>query len=413
MASVTLRRLAKRYDPHSRPALEEVSLEVSDGEFFALVGPSGCGKTTLLRCIAGLEEPSAGEILLDGRDVTGLDPAARDIAMVFQTYALYPHLTVRRNIAFGLEVRRMPASEIARRVQQAADRLGLGTLLDRRPGELSVGERQRVALGRALVREPHVFLLDEPLSHLDPNLRIELRSELLELHRALHTTVVYVTHDQVEAMTMGQRIAVLEGGRLRQVGTPAELYGRPADVFVARFIGSPGMNILTGRGRATGDEGGVVDCGTWCVPVPLERYEGEIYLGVRPEHVSLVAPDQGVGAAEVRGVEPLGPDTIVRLDAGGQQVAARLHGIPDLRPGDRVGVIADAAHASRGNQLLLRRLHVAALVDRAAHDHGVAAGPVPQVTEPRVRLRQHRLLQLRGHPGDAAVGAHVDAVDLS
>jgi len=341
VASVTLRRLAKRYAPQSRPALEEVSLEVSDGEFFALVGPSGCGKTTLLRCIAGLEEPSAGEILLDGRDVTGLDPAARDIAMVFQTYALYPHLTVRRNIAFGLEVRRTPASEIARRVQQAADRLGLGTLLDRRPGELSVGERQRVALGRALVREPHVFLLDEPLSHLEPNLRIELRSELLELHRALHTTVVYVTHDQVEAMTMGQRIAVLEGGRLRQVGTPAELYGRPADVFVARFIGSPGMNILTGRGRATGDEGGVVDCGTWCVPVPLEGYEGEIYLGVRPEHVSLVAPDQGVGAAEVRGVEPLGPDTIVRLDAGGQPVAARLHGIPDLRPGDRVGVKLD------------------------------------------------------------------------
>jgi len=285
VASVTLRRLAKRYGPHSRPALEEVSLEVGDGEFFVLVGPSGCGKTTLLRCIAGLEEPSAGEILLDGRDVTRLEPAARDVAMVFQTYALYPHLTVRRNIAFGLEVRRVPTAEIARRVQQAADRLGLGTLLDRGPGELSGGERQRVALGRALVREPRVFLLDEPLSQLEPNLRSELRSELLELHRALHTTVVYVTHDQVEAMTMGQRIAVLEGGRVRQVG--------------------------------------------------------KIYLGVRPEHVSLVAPDQGIGAADVRGVEPLGPDTIVRLDAGGQPIAARLHGIPDLRPGARVGVKLD------------------------------------------------------------------------
>jgi len=341
VASVTLRRLAKRYDPHSRPALEEVSLEVGDGEFFVLVGPSGCGKTTVLRCIAGLEEPSAGEILLDGRDVTRLEPAARDVAMVFQTYALYPHLTVRRNIAFGLEVRRVPTAEIARRVQQAADRLGLGTLLDRGPGELSGGERQRVALGRALVREPRVFLLDEPLSQLEPNLRSELRGELLELHRALHTTVVYVTHDQIEAMTMGQRIAVLEGGRVRQVGNPAELYGQPADVFVARFIGSPGMNILTGRGRATGDEGGVVDCGGWSVPVPLERYEGEIYLGVRPEHVSLVAPDQGIGAADVRGVEPLGPDTIVRLDAGGQPIAARVHGIPDLRPGDRVGVKLD------------------------------------------------------------------------
>ncbi|PYO96112.1 MAG: hypothetical protein DMD60_11600 [Gemmatimonadetes bacterium] len=341
MASVTLRRLAKRYDPHGRPALEEVSLEVSDGEFFVLLGPSGCGKTTLLRCIAGLEEPSAGEVLLDGRDVTRLEPAARDVAMVFQTYALYPHLTVRRNIAFGLEVRRVPAAEITRRVQQAAERLGLGTLLDRRPGELSGGERQRVALGRALVREPQVFLLDEPLSHLEPTLRSELRAELLELHRALRTTVVYVTHDQVEAMAMGQRIAVLERGRLRQVGTPAELYGRPEDVFVARFIGNPGMNLLKGRGRSTGDEGGVVDCGTWSVPVPLERYEGEIYLGVRPEHVSLVAPDQGVGAADVRGVEPLGPDTIVRLDANGQALVARLHGIPDLRPGDRVGVKLD------------------------------------------------------------------------
>jgi len=341
VASVTLRRLAKRYDPHGRPALEELSLAVNDGEFFVLLGPSGCGKTTALRCIAGLDEPSAGEVLIGERDVTRLDPAARDVAMVFQTHALYPHLTVRRNIAFGLEVRRVPSAEIARRVQQAADRLGLGTLLDRRPGELSGGERQRVALGRALVREPQVFLLDEPLSHLEPTLRAELRAELLELHRALHTTVVYVTHDQIEAMAMGQRIAVLEAGRLRQLGTPAELYGRPADVFVARFIGSPGMNILRGRGRGTGDDGGVVDCGAFSIPVSLERYEGEIYLGVRPEHVSLVAPDQGIGAADVRGVEPLGPDTLVRLDGGGEPLVARVHGIPDLRPGDRVGVKLD------------------------------------------------------------------------
>ncbi len=183
--------------------------------------------------------------------------------------------------------------------------------------------------------------MDEPLSNLEPTLRGELRADLLELHRALHTTVVYVTHDQIEAMTMGQRIAVLEGGRLRQVGTPAEVYGRPADVFVARFIGNPGMNILRGRGRGAGEEGGIVDCGSWSVPVPLERYEGEIYLGVRPEHVSLVAPDQGVGAAEVRGVEPLGPDTLVRVDAGGPALVARVHGIPDLRLGDRVGVKLD------------------------------------------------------------------------
>jgi ABC-type sugar transport system ATPase subunit len=341
MASVTLHRLAKRYHADGRPAFEELSLEVRDGEFFVLLGPSGCGKTTVLRCIAGLEEPSAGEILIGERDVTQLEPAARDVAMVFQAYALYPHLTVRRNIAFGLEVRRVPAADIARRVQQAADRLGLGPLLDRRPGDLSGGERQRVALGRALVREPQVFLFDEPLSNLEPTLRAELRAELLELHRALGTTVVYVTHDQIEAMTMGQRIAVLEGGRLRQVGTPAELYGRPADVVVARFLGSPGMNILAGRGRGTGDLGGVVDVGAWSVAAPLERYEGEIYLGVRPEQVSLVAPDQGVGTADVRSVEPLGADTLVRMDAGGQPLVARVSGIPDLRPGDRVGVKLD------------------------------------------------------------------------
>jgi multiple sugar transport system ATP-binding protein len=248
---------------------------------------------------------------------------------------------VRKNLAFGLEVRRVPAAEIARRVQQAAVRLRLEPLLDRRPGELSGGERQRVALGRALVREPQVFLLDEPLASLEPALRGELRDVLVDLHRAIGATVVYVTHDQVEAMTMGERIAVLEGGRLRQVGTPAELYGLPADVFVARFIGNPGMNILTGRGRGTGDAGGVVDCGTWSVPVPLERYEGEIYLGVRPEHVSLVASDQGIGTAHVRGVEPLGPDTLVRLDAGGQPLVARVHGISDLRAGDPVGVKLD------------------------------------------------------------------------
>src|SRR5437867_9623306 len=305
MASVSLRRLAKRYDPTGKAVLDDVSLEVHDGELFVLLGPSGSGKTTVLRCVAGLEQPSAGEILIGERDVTRLDPAARDVAMVFQTQALYPHLTVRGNVAFGLQVRRVPAAEIARRVQQVADRLGLGPLLDRRPAELSGGERQRVALGRALVREPQVFLLDEPLSNLEPTLRGELRAELLELHRALHTTVVYVTHDQIEAMTMGQRIAVLEGGRLRQVGTPAEVYGRPADVFVARFIGNPGMNILRGRARGAGEGGGVVGWGCWAVPVPLERYEGEIYLGVRPALV------------------------------------ARVHGIPDLRLGDRVGVKLD------------------------------------------------------------------------
>jgi len=347
MASVTLRRLAKRHTPDGRPALDGLSLEIQDGELFVLLGPSGSGKSTMLRCVAGLEEPSDGEILIDDREVTSLPPAERDVAMVFQTYALYPHLTVRGNIAFGLEVRRVPAAEVARRVQATAARLGLAALLDRHPGQLSGGERQRVALGRALVREPRVFLLDEPLSNLDPQLRVELRAQLLELHRDLKATIVYVTHDQVDAMTLGQRIAILDGGRLRQVGTPADVYGRPADVFVARFLGSPGMNILAGRGRGTGEpggKGGLVDVGVWSVPVALERYEGEIHLGVRPEHVGLVDPDQGLGPADVRVVEPLGAETVVRLDAGGQPLVARVPGLRDFRPGDRVGVKIDRQH---------------------------------------------------------------------
>jgi multiple sugar transport system ATP-binding protein len=344
MASVTLRRLTKTYDPGAQPVLEDLSLEVGDGEFFVLLGPSGCGKTTLLRCIAGLEEPSAGEILIGERDVTHVAPGARDVAMVFQTHALYPHLTVRGNIGFGLAVRGVAAPEIARRVGAAATRLGLVAALDRLPGALSGGERQRVALGRAIVREPQVFLLDEPLSNLDPTLQNDLRAELLTLHRALRTTVVYVTHDQMDAMALGHRIAVLDGGRLRQLGTPAEVYGQPADVFVARFLGNPGMNILKGRGRGARGGGAVVDCGAWSLAVPLEDYDGEIHLGVRPEHVALCAPDQGTGVADVRVVEPLGAETLVYLDAGGQPLVARVAGFADLRAGDRIGVKLDHHH---------------------------------------------------------------------
>ncbi|HYT04109.1 MAG TPA: ABC transporter ATP-binding protein [Gemmatimonadales bacterium] len=346
MASVTLRRLTKTYGAAGAPALDDVSLEVRAGELLVLLGPSGCGKTTLLRCVAGLEDPSDGEILIGDRDVTRLRPAARNVAMVFQGHALYPHLTVRGNIAFGLEVRGVPGAEIARRVQETAERLGIAPLLERRPAQLSGGERQRVALGRAVVRDPQVFLFDEPLANLDATLRAELRADLLALHAGLGVTTLYVTHDQVEAMTMGQRIAVLQAGRLRQVGAPAEVYGRPADVFVARAVGSPGMNVLKGRGRGTreGEGGGTVDFGGWSVPVSLERYDGEIHVGVRPEHVGLGAPAQGVGIAQVRAVEPLGPDTLVRLDARGQTIVARVPGIPDLHPGDRVGVKLDRRH---------------------------------------------------------------------
>jgi ABC-type sugar transport system ATPase subunit len=341
MASVTLRGLSKTFEGAAQAAVRDVSLEARDGELLVLLGPSGCGKTTLLRCIAGLEDPTAGEVLIGDRVVTDLPPAERDVAMVFQSYALYPHLDVRENIAFALEMRGVAPPEIARRVGETAARLGLGDLLDRRPDQLSGGQRQRVALARAIVRQPQLFLFDEPLSNLDAPLRIELRAELLALHRALPTTMVYVTHDQVEALTMGQRIAVLHEGRLRQVGTPADVYERPADVFVARLVGSPGMNVLEGRGRGMGDEGRVVEAGSLVVPVALTEYEGQLFLGVRPEHVGLCAVDKGVGNGDVLVVEPRGNETIVHLNVGGQPLVARLPGLVDVQLGTRVGVKLD------------------------------------------------------------------------
>ena len=263
MARVALRNLTKGFGAGAKPVLRDLSLEVSDGEFVVLLGPSGCGKTTALRCVAGLESPDSGEILIGDRDVTLLPPAERDVAMVFQNYALYPHLTARQNIAFPLEMRGLRKAEVSRRVQETAARLGLGELLDRRPGQLSGGQRQRVALGRAIVRAPQVFLFDEPLSNLDARLRVETRAELLKLHRALGATMVYVTHDQVEAMSMADRVILLSAGRITQNGTPADLYECPASLFVARFIGTPPMNILAlshGRDGAViaGTEGPIV-----------------------------------------------------------------------------------------------------------------------------------------------------------
>jgi ABC-type sugar transport system ATPase subunit len=340
MASVTLRRLTKRFDS-GPPVLQGLSLEVEDGEFLVLLGPSGCGKTTALRCIAGLEEPTAGEILIGPRDVTHLPPAERDVAMVFQNYALYPHLTVRQNLAFPLAMRRTPTADITRRVQAAAERLGIDDLLERRPGELSGGQRQRVALGRAIVREPKAFLFDEPLSNLDAKLRVEMRTELLKLHRSLGATMLYVTHDQVEAMTMGRRIAVLHQGELRQVGTPAEVYGRPADAFVARFIGSPGMNLVPGS--ADPKRKRVAICGSLRIRAPL-TIPDHVQIGVRPEHLSLGDPGEGSGAALVRMVEPLGSETLVHLDAGGAAFVAKVPGIAALTVGDRVGVRVDSHH---------------------------------------------------------------------
>src|SRR5438094_2302136 len=340
MASVALRQLSKVFDGGIQ-ALQQLDLDVRDGELLVLLGPSGSGKTTVLRCIAGLEEPTSGDVVIGDRVVTHAAPAERDVAMVFQTPALYPHLSVRENIAFPLDMRGVADAQVARRVAEAAARLAIATVLDRRPAQLPEGERQRAALARAVVRAPQAFLLDEPLSRLDGPLRIELRAELLALHRALGATMIYVTHDQTEAMTIGQRIAILHEGRLRQVGTPEEVYQRPADVHVARFVGTPGMNVLQGRGRGTEQEGRVIDAGSLVIPVELSTYEGELQVGIRPEFVDLCAVDQGVGNVDVLVVEPLGSETLVHLNTGGQALVARLPGFADVRVGTRVGVKVD------------------------------------------------------------------------
>jgi multiple sugar transport system ATP-binding protein len=281
MSRIVLDRISKLFGDDV-VAVDDVSLEIPDGEFMVLVGPSGCGKSTILRMIAGLEDVTAGEITIGDRQVTDLEPKARDIAMVFQSYALYPHMTVEQNLAFGLKLRKTPKAELKQRVFDAAKILGLLPLLERRPAELSGGQRQRVAMGRAMVREPQAFLMDEPLSNLDAKLRVQMRGQLMLLHERLKTTTVYVTHDQVEAMTLGERVAVLRDGVLQQVDTPQELYRHPTNLFVAAFIGSPPMNLVEARVRA-----GRLEFGGWDLPsgdgVDLSSYEGKnVILGVRP-----------------------------------------------------------------------------------------------------------------------------------
>ena len=362
MASVSLRRLAKRYDPTGKAVLDDVSLEVHDGELFVLLGPSGSGKTTVLRCVAGLEQPSAGEILIGERDVTRLDPAARDVAMVFQTQALYPHLTVRSNIAFGLEVRHVAPADVERRVQQAADRLGLGAVLDRRvrqaadrlgltgvldrhPGELSGGERQRAALGRALVREPQVFLFDEPLSNLDAKLRVQMRVELKRLHERLETTAIYVTHDQVEAMTLGDRVVVMKDGWIQQVGEPLELYGKPANRFVAGFIGSPSMNfvevtVADATGALWADTPGLRVKVPPAIAGRLGAYKGQrLTLGIRPEDLRVATGSDGADHSfdtVVEVVEPLGSEILLDLKAGPNVIVARVEPTVRVKHSDKM-----------------------------------------------------------------------------
>jgi multiple sugar transport system ATP-binding protein len=304
MPRVCLEQVSKSFTGGT-VAVDELSLEIADGEFMILVGSSGCGKTTALRMVAGLEKPTSGAIRIGERVVNNVSARDRDIAMVFQNYALYPHMTVARNLAYPLRQRRMPRREIARRVQEVAEMLSLEELLKRRPAQLSGGQRQRVAMGRALVREPEVFLLDEPLSNLDAKLRIQMRAELKRLHARLGITTIYVTHDQVEAMTLGDRLAVISDGKLQQLGDPQEVYDHPANVFVAGFIGSPPMNLL--RGRATG---GRVAAGDFVIERP-DLPDGELIVGIRPE---ALIPADGAGPSldfAVAVVEPLGNELIV------------------------------------------------------------------------------------------------------
>jgi multiple sugar transport system ATP-binding protein len=318
MARITLSHIDKQY-PNGFVASRDLSLEIADGEFLVLVGPSGSGKSTVLRMIAGLEKPTGGVITIGERDVTRLPPQERDVAMVFQSYALYPHMTVRENMAFGLRLRKQPGDVVTRRVAEVADALGLAPMLDRKPAQLSGGQRQRVALGRAIVREPKAFLFDEPLSNLDAQLRVETRAELARLHRRLRATMVYVTHDQVEAMTLGTRVAVLRDGTLQQVAPPMELYRRPSNQFVASFIGSPSMNFVRG---AISQEAGMprfTAPGGLTLPIPsgLVLRDGPVVLGVRPHDIALGAADNGAPRGVVSLVEPLGSEQIVYVTMPG------------------------------------------------------------------------------------------------
>jgi multiple sugar transport system ATP-binding protein len=345
MSSVELHDVTKRFG--SVDVIRGVDLSVAKGEFVALVGPSGCGKSTLLRMIAGLEDITDGTIRIGGRVVNELTPRERNIAMVFQNYALYPHMTVRENMGFSLMLRKQPEAEITRSVDTAAGILGLRPLLDRVPGQLSGGQRQRVAMGRAIVRNSEVFLFDEPLSNLDAQLRVQMRSEIKSLHRTLGSTMIYVTHDQIEAMTMADRIVVLRQGLIEQVGTPLELYDRPANVFVAGFIGSPAINLIEGRiGVADGETVLVLADG---VRLPLggrvpPRIDGDkVICGIRPEHVRFGTT--GIEAV-IDLIEPTGSDTQVRLTLGGAQIVALSRARLSQKEGDpiRMDVDPDGIH---------------------------------------------------------------------
>ncbi len=344
MATIQINNLHKSFG--STQVLRDISFTVEDGEFVVLVGPSGCGKSTILRCIAGLEQPTEGSIHIGNRDVTNVPPRDRDIAMVFQSYALYPHLTVAENMGFGLKMRKAPKDEIDARVHEAADFLGLTDLLARKPKQLSGGQRQRVALGRALVRKPQAFLLDEPLSNLDAKLRTHTRTELARLHKQLNATMVYVTHDQVEAMTLGQRIVVLKDGVVQQVDTPLGAYQRPANRFVAGFIGSPAMNFLSGS-VANGELS--VNGLRFLLPSSVKQTSPDnvVILGLRPEelHIGPAAANHVGFETIIEVVEPLGNELLIYAKLGESRLVIRAAPTAGIQPDQRVPLFFNPAHA--------------------------------------------------------------------
>ncbi|GGK87283.1 ABC transporter ATP-binding protein [Deinococcus radiotolerans] len=377
MAEVILEHINKRYGTKHH-AVKDFNLHIQDREFMVFVGPSGCGKSTTLRMIAGLEDISDGILKIGDRVVNDVPPKDRDIAMVFQNYALYPHMNVYENMAFGLKLRKTPKEEIDKRVREAAKILQIEHLLGRKPKELSGGQRQRVAMGRAIVREPKVFLMDEPLSNLDAKLRVEMRSQISQLHRRLGATIVYVTHDQVEAMTLGNRIVVMRDGVIMQVDTPMNLYDFPQNKFVAGFIGSPSMNFLTGRiqnGEFVIGENRVATMGR--LGQSLKAYEGkDVLMGIRPEHLGMVGmTDIPRGSNILRGqvvvVEPLGAQTDLIIDVAGQHITAKVEGQANVLPGDSVDLLVDQT-----------RLHAFDPSSEAAVDRGTPSGTRGQADTP-------------------------------
>ena len=365
MAKLSLRNVQKHYA--NLQVVHGIDMEIGDGEFIVIVGPSGCGKSTLLRMVAGLEPITGGEVWIGDRVVNELEPAERDIAMVFQNYALYPHMSVFDNMAYGLKIRGLPKSDIQARVEQAAGILELGKLLDRKPRQLSGGQRQRVAMGRAIVREPAVFLFDEPLSNLDAKLRVQMRLELKDLHRRLRTTSLYVTHDQVEAMTLADRMMVLNGGRVEQIGTPLEVYSRPASTFVAGFIGSPPMNLVPVSRNAGGDtqirvDGAKeIDAAATLGHLPMGLHLPErALMGLRPEHIEPCSADEAIAFIDVRVVEALGADAFAYGALAGHPVVVRLEPHASVKAGDKLPITASAEHLHWFDPQTTRRIEALA-----------------------------------------------------